>query len=668
VGCIGGIGIFIAKTGLEVTANTSFSFDSAGLVAFLQNKHLLVVVFAFEIGLRLLTHFTLDAMGKPRYPLLSPIYFCLITPVFYLGIWITGNSVHSALEAGYFFPPLNDDGVASSSSLVSGLWNESVMEMFHVVDFSTVSWKAVWKSIPTMMALVLFSLIHVPINIPAFAVSTDADVDMNVELMAHGYSNGIVGILGGLQNYMAYTQSIIYYKSGGHGKTSSLAVALSTSLLFFIGPELASHMPRCMAGTLLLHCGIDLFMEGVCDSYGKYDFLEYTGIWAITIIMTFFGMEAALLAGVIAALSTYALQSVTYPKPIRGSMTAATLRSSEWTRSPEAFAVLDNRDTGRMKIFVVQMQGHLFFGNISLFSDGVKALIEEKPIDERPYIIIMDFTLVLGIDSSAAQAIIKLRDSFTKQFGIKLSIFVTGSTEGFPCEFDLYQGLNANQGEMLKISKINPFDGKEVSVSVGSGSCVCTDLDQALSHAEDTLIAMVKPKLLSSSINLCSFVREQNERPDGTVDEKHYALKLLLRQTPGEDVTLVEKFLSYFTREIYNNGDTLWKQDTMSDSAKLLVCGQLVSMLENETGTTEPISIGNMIGESGLVQKTNRNSTVYVLKDNTVLYSLSRQAWETMKENDPKCAHLLYAIVVRYLTHRVQHVSNRIFETRCLPI
>jgi len=519
-----------------------------------------------------------------------------------------------------------------------------------------------------MMALVLFSLIHVPINIPAFAVSTDADVDMNVELMAHGYSNGIVGILGGLQNYMAYTQSIIYYKSGGHGKTSSLAVALSTSLLFFIGPELASHMPRCMAGTLLLHCGIDLFMEGVCDSYGKYDFLEYTGIWAITIIMTFFGMEAALLAGVIAALSTYALQSVTYPKPIRGSMTAATLRSSEWTRSPEAFAVLDNRDTGRMKIFVVQMQGHLFFGNISLFSDGVKALIEEKPIDERPYIIIMDFTLVLGIDSSAAQAIIKLRDSFTKQFGIKLSIFVTGSTEGFPCEFDLYQGLNANQGEMLKISKINPFDGKEVSVSVGSGSCVCTDLDQALSHAEDTLIAMVKPKLLSSSINLCSFVREQNERPDGTVDEKHYALKLLLRQTPGEDVTLVEKFLSYFTREIYNNGDTLWKQDTMSDSAKLLVCGQLVSMLENETGTTEPISIGNMIGESGLVQKTNRNSTVYVLKDNTVLYSLSRQAWETMKENDPKCAHLLYAIVVRYLTHRVQHVSNRIFETRCLPI
>ena len=70
---------------------------------------------------------------------------------------------------------------------------------------------------------------------------------------------------------MAYTQSMIYYKSGGSGRASSLAVALSTASLFFVGPHIASYMPRCMAGTLLLHCGIDLFSEGCYDSYGKYD-------------------------------------------------------------------------------------------------------------------------------------------------------------------------------------------------------------------------------------------------------------------------------------------------------------------------------------------------------------------------------------------------------------
>jgi SulP family sulfate permease len=68
---------------------------------------------------------------------------------------------------------------------------------------------------------------------------------------------------------MAYTQSIMYYKSGGGGKSSSLEVAFVTTVLFFIGPSIASFMPRCMAGTLLLHCGTDLLVEGVYDSIGK---------------------------------------------------------------------------------------------------------------------------------------------------------------------------------------------------------------------------------------------------------------------------------------------------------------------------------------------------------------------------------------------------------------
>ena len=161
---------------------------------------------------------------------------------------------------------------------------------------------------------------------------------------------------------MAYTQSIIYFKSGGSGKISSLFVALFTSVLFWVGPQIASYLPRCMAGTLLLHCGIDLFLEGVYDSYGKYDYLEYTGIWAIAAVMTTFGMEAALIAGVISALLTYAIQCVAYPKPIRGSMTAATLRSSEWNRCPHSFEILDSSESGRIKILVIQLQGHLFFG------------------------------------------------------------------------------------------------------------------------------------------------------------------------------------------------------------------------------------------------------------------------------------------------------------------
>ncbi len=154
VGCIGGIGVFIARTGLEVTANASFGLD------FVEKMPLLLVVFGFEAGLRLLDHLTKDSTGTSRYPLLSPIYFCLITPVFYLGIRACGISVETAFSEGYFFPPLDDSsGDNSVTSFLSSFWSANTWDIFRVVDFSTISRAAVIESIPTMVALVLFSLV-----------------------------------------------------------------------------------------------------------------------------------------------------------------------------------------------------------------------------------------------------------------------------------------------------------------------------------------------------------------------------------------------------------------------------------------------------------------------------------------------------------------------------
>jgi len=254
VGCIGGIGVFIVITSIEVTTDVTFTWDQEGLTNVAQHWNLLLVVLTFEVTLRLLCYITQDAQGRPKYPYLSPVYYCAITPIFYLGLHLCGMSLKEATEQGFFFPATEGGGDSSS------LW-----DMFQIVNVTTISWKALWDSIGTMIALVAFSLIHVPINIPAFAISTDVETDMNVELMAHGYANVFSGVFGGLQNYITYSNSVLYAKSGGNGKVSSLAIVFLTIVLFVIGPEIASYLPRCMAGTLLLHIGIDLVLEGVYD-------------------------------------------------------------------------------------------------------------------------------------------------------------------------------------------------------------------------------------------------------------------------------------------------------------------------------------------------------------------------------------------------------------------
>lgn len=285
VGIIGGIGVYLAKTGIEVTMDATF-----GIETMIKFWNMLRVAFGLEIVLRILERVTLDKNGKPRFTLLSPIYFCMITPFFYLGLVIFQYPVQQARNEGYFFPSIatsTDETDGTTTSWLASIINdEGMFDMFKVLNFNLISWKAIADSLPTLLALILFSLIHVPINIPAFAISTNTDVDMNNELKAHGYSNIIAGICGcGLQNYMAYTQSVVFARSGGRGRASGFAVAILTVGLFFIGPTVASFIPRCMAGALLLHVGIDLALEGVYDSYGKFDNLEYGGIWIIVVCM-----------------------------------------------------------------------------------------------------------------------------------------------------------------------------------------------------------------------------------------------------------------------------------------------------------------------------------------------------------------------------------------------
>lgn len=174
VGCIGGIGLYIAKTGVEVTIDAVFSIS-----AIVENIYLLGVVLIFETLLRLLQHTTRDADGKPKYSLLSPVYFCMITPLFYGALWVFRVDVEDAMEAGYFFPSLDDcDQTSQDCSTRSTIFDEHLWDMWRVIDLSVVSWPAIVDCVPTLVALTLFSLIHVPINIPAFAVSTNTEADM----------------------------------------------------------------------------------------------------------------------------------------------------------------------------------------------------------------------------------------------------------------------------------------------------------------------------------------------------------------------------------------------------------------------------------------------------------------------------------------------------------
>ena len=153
---------------------------------------------------------------------------------------------------------------------------------------------------------------------------------MNNELVAHGISNIVSGLFGGLQNYLCYSNSLLYYKCNGQGKISGVILTILEGISFYYGPSMVFYVPRCMAGCVLCQVGIDLTKEGVWDSRSGLDTYEYISALLITIVMTFYGLTAGLVLGVILAAITFTIQISQHVPPIRNAMRATTLRSSKW--------------------------------------------------------------------------------------------------------------------------------------------------------------------------------------------------------------------------------------------------------------------------------------------------------------------------------------------------
>lgn len=492
--------------------------------------------------------------------------------------------------------------------------------------------------------------------------------------------------------------------------------------------------------------------------------------------MSLFGMTAALMAGIVAAMTTYAVQSVQHMDPIFKITTASTLRSSIWTRPPEALAVLDSPDSGRSRIMVIQLHGNLFFGNTIELTETIKnALAKEKFL-----VVIIDFSLVVSMDSSAAHTVNKLKSTIHQLFQVETNIFVMGSHRGyFPCEYELSSALSG--AEVSADYKFSARRWRENNLlNYIPKNRVCVDFDEALIFAEDVLIALKDPSLLRIQNGLVH-LRKANEELSEE-EEKNLAARFLQNIVPGDHFSPVESvprqplirqvgqetppkmidrqsssmlssipgsnmltqenndhlnsdfaqnlrlsqqsddslrfsaegddyfqlskedimnlssmdfstdyfdgsfslkgaayverepirddiviFLSYFEREVYRKNDFVWKQGSESNSAKLVVSGSFFASTEG-TDVREEIPRGSVIGELGLVDGMKRLNNVICESDSAVVFSLNRDAWERIVKNNPAVARILDQIAIRYLSHRVQHVSNRVFETRCLPI
>lgn len=127
-----------------------------------------------------------------------------------------------------------------------------------------------------MVALTFFSLLHVPINVPALAQSTGEDnADLNHELKLHGFSNFVSGCVGSIQNYLVYANTLFFMRSGGDSRLAGYMLAGLTFVVLTIGPVVIGFIPVMMVGTLIFVLGFELLGDALVHPRHKLKLSEY---------------------------------------------------------------------------------------------------------------------------------------------------------------------------------------------------------------------------------------------------------------------------------------------------------------------------------------------------------------------------------------------------------
>lgn len=618
VGAIGGIGAFVLQNGIENATGQAFEWTTAGVTSLFDQQvvWLWVSSAVLALSLSVLTRWF-------KSPLFPPLFFVSIPPLFYVALAILRVAPETARAHGWFFDRAP---------------NVEFYTIWEQFDFAQVAWHVIPKQAGTILGLTVFSLMHVPINIPSLSLTTDFEADINDELVAHGISNTLGGLCGSVQNYLCYSTSALYYKCGGGGRKSGLVIGLLMLYFFFIGPNAVSYVPRCMAGCLMIHIGLDLLKEALIDTYDELDVMELATVWIIAACMTFWGMNQGLAVGALLACIAFVLQSASTPTnaPIRGSMSAATLRSSVW-RTPQE---LDTLERESRAVHVVQLKGHLFFGNANTLSEYVRELFDldhHSPTTETKIrTLVLDFTLVVGLDSSAADRLTKIK-SVCDQHACRV----------------VFAAIPAAYAKFA--SHLSAIFGDETTFHVAK------DLNAALEWTEN--------QILKAHAATTQFKKPIDEACGSEAHDNDECVHLLTLQRlmPNEPLGVIHRLLDYFHIQEIDADEVVWKQGDVADRSLLLVDGQLRAIIEEEAGTTEDVTVGAIVGELCFLTGEKRKTTLVATR-RSVVYVLQRANFDEMLAKDCYLAYLFQGVALRYTSARMQYVGNRIWETKCVPI
>ncbi|KAM5355983.1 hypothetical protein ACJ41O_002629 [Fusarium nematophilum] len=659
IGCIGGVGWFLIATGFEVSARLdgSLQYDLDTLKQLTDPAA--VPLWVVPLALAIILFY---GQSKITSKFFLPLFILAIPLIFYFFVFaLDVLDVDVLRNHGWIFrgPP-------------SG---EPWWYFYTLYKFNLVRWDAVVETVPAMLALTFFGILHVPINVPALALNCGEDhADLDKELRLHGYSNFLSGCFGSIQNYLVYANTVFFMRSGGNSRFAGYMLAAATFGVMVIGPSLIGFIPVMMVGTLIYDLGFELLLEALWLPRKKLKLAEYLTVVVIVLVMGIHDFVVGIGVGILLAFVSLVLQT-SRVSAIRGNYSGDIVTSTV-RRNPSQHHYL--HEVGR-QIYIVKLTGYLFFGTIVSVEEKIRGLLEESTFAKHPIkFLILDMWHVTGLDYSAGEAfntISRLLDNkgvilvlsgvdSESQLGRNLRAVGLGNDDievmMLPnlnsalesCENELLKTLYARQEELNSLKRIS---AQSLDVPPAKTS--------ALSSFDPPFNSPRRNHLAEAARDALSSVEVQ--RPTKWQSFKE-PLRLMLQVFQGlsdknEDFWFPAT--TYFIRREFPAGTVIFRRGEEANGFYLVERGIVRAEYDLPQGwLCESIVAGTTLGELPFFSETERTANAVVERD-CVVWLMDRDQWANIQKQEPEVGRELLRISLKLTSERMSAITSYILTT-----
>ena len=602
-GFLAGTGWILFKAGLDVS--TGMSFNLPHILSFFSQVNVWQLACGVAFGV---WFFILSRYFSSNVLMAASVLISIV--VFFIVAGLMNISTAQLEQQGWLLGPLPK----------GSLWRSLT-----IPDFSSIRWTLLGTQFGSILTIVLLSSISLLLGASALELVANRDLDMNKDLQKTGITNMIASIFGAPASYLVFSDTALATQMGARTRLAGILMGLFMAVIFLLGGQVLSYVPKFVAGGMILFIGLSLLAEWLIDARKSFPPIDYLIVVSILLIIEFIGFLEGVGAGIFASVIIFVIRYSSI-NLVKNAGDGNRFRSTKERPIPDQ-RLLDHY---AHQSLILQLQGFIFFGTANSLYETIRGYVESSETPLR--FVMLDLALVRGIDSSAVKSFEKIMQLLNKN--------------------DIHLYL-ANLAERTR----NQLEAGGFSSDDHDRLNLFSELDQSLEHCEDQIVA---DKMGAGQTELQDVRQVKDDLMQAVYNDVMAALD---HQVRFEE--LVDKMKPYLEEMKVADGEHLFKQGDTNRNLFFIMRGTVNLTGEGRKGTATRIrTLGpwTVTGEIGAFSGYHAPYSA-IVERNGLVYRLSEDNRKKMESDNPKLAAEFQQLIIIMIGNQLMKASRAMVDS-----